>query len=156
MSGSPVTASALRAPSVNEFEVRASLAHSIGGFVRAALVQLVEDLSHVRALPAQEFADRGRELGIRDPVQRVRAHRQEAARELVAALRATLEARDAALDAMLERLVVAGLEVQARDEAGRAPVAAPQRRRVAEVERRAMRTSVVLAEDEQDVRRHLP
>ncbi len=49
--------------------------------------------------------------------------RLEAAAHLVLALRARLEALDAALDAELDALVIAGLEVQAVVVGGRAPVA---------------------------------
>ena len=56
---------------------------------------------------------------------------------LCSALRAAFEARDAVREAVLDRLVVARLEVQARHVLDRAPVAAPHRRAVGDVERRA-------------------
>src|SRR5262245_49172906 len=60
------------------------------------------------------------------PMRRPGLRRHEAARELVLALRASLEDADAALDAELERLVVARLEMQKRNVWGAAPVAAVQ------------------------------
>src|SRR5271170_2340301 len=53
--------------------------------------------------------------------------RGKTARHLVFALGARLEAADAALDAKLDALVVAGLEVQAVMLRGRPPVASIQR-----------------------------
>ena len=54
----------------------------------------------------------------------VRLDRHQGARHLVLALRAAFEAIEAVGDAPLQRLVVAGLEVQAVDALQRAPVAA--------------------------------
>src|SRR5579863_1361030 len=62
--------------------------------------------------------------------------RLEAAAYLVFALRAGLEALQAALDAKLDALVVAGLVVQAVELRGRTPVAAEQRRLADEEYRR--------------------
>ena len=59
----------------------------------------------------------------------VRLHRHQRARHLVLALRAAFEALHAVLDAPLQRLVVAGLEVQAVHPLQRAPVAAVGHRR---------------------------
>ena len=78
--------------------------------------------------------------------------RQEPARELVHALRAALEARDPALDAEVDRLVIARLEMQARHVFARAPVAAPKRRGVEDVERGAQALPVAVAEHEHHVR----
>jgi hypothetical protein len=72
----------------------------------------------------EEVVDRARELRMREPVRRPRLHRQQAARHLVLALRAAFEAQVAVGDAPGERLVVAGVEVQAADVLDRAPVAA--------------------------------
>ena len=63
---------------------------------------------------ARKSPTASRELRVREPVRRPGLHRQQAARHLVLALRAALEAAEAVLDAPRERLVVAGLEVQAR------------------------------------------
>ena len=84
-------------------------------------------------------------------MRRARRHRQEPARELVHALRSALELADAALDAEIDRLVVAGFEMQARHEFGRAPVAAPERVRTEHVERGADGPAAALAENEHDM-----
>ena len=96
-----------------------------------------------------------RELRMREPVRRHRAHRQQAARELVLALRAALEELEAALDAELDRLVVAGLEVQPRVKLGRTPVAAVQRAAGVHVERAGHRLAVALADHQQEILRHV-
>ena len=73
---------------------------------------------------ARKSSTASRELRVRQPVRRAGLHRQQAARHLVLALRAAFEARVAVGDAPRERLVVAGLEVQAGHVLDRAPVAA--------------------------------
>src|SRR5439155_13939439 len=94
------------------------------------------------------------EGGVREPVEGACGLGKEAARVLVLALRAALEERDAALDAELDRLVVARLEVQARHVLDRAPVAAIERVRPEEVEGGGDGTPLVLGDDEQHVLRH--
>ncbi|MNT51446.1 hypothetical protein D3C72_1884110 [compost metagenome] len=64
---------------------------------------------------------------MRQPVRGARGHRQEATRHLVLALRAAFERAQALGDAEFERLVVGGLEVEARVVLQRAPVAAIER-----------------------------
>src|SRR6185295_17511487 len=91
---------------------------------------------------------------MREPVEGARALGQEAARVLVLALGATLEERDAPLDAELDRLVVARLEVQARDVLDRAPIAAVQRMRAVQVERGGDASPVALGDDQEHVARH--
>ena len=94
------------------------------GLERPALVQLVEVALDAGAFARQEVLDRARELRMRQPVRRPGLHRQQAAHHLVLALRAAFEAPVAVGDAPFDRLVVAGLEVQAGDVLDRAPVAA--------------------------------
>src|SRR5262245_6467562 len=89
---------------------------------RAALGELVDVLRHTGGLAREKSLDGVGELRLPQPVGGPSHLREEAARELVLALRAALEDADPARDAELERLVVAGLEVQARHVAGGAPV----------------------------------
>src|SRR5438270_14003859 len=90
--------------------------HPTAGFLeRTPLVQLVDVARDVLAFPLQVFIDRAVERRVRQPVEGPRRLGQEAARMLVLPLRAALEECDAALDAELQRLVVARLEVQAGD-----------------------------------------
>src|SRR5437667_12369673 len=84
-------------------------------------------------------------------MRRARGHRQEPARKLVHTLRSALELGDAALDAEFYRLVIAGFEMQARHEFGRAPVTAPERVRAEAIERGAHRPAAALAEHEHDM-----
>src|SRR6185437_7150234 len=79
------------------------------------------------ALALEVVADRLAEGGIADVMRRPRERRLEAAAHLVLALGAGLEAPDPALDAELDPLVVAGLEVQAVVVGGGAPVTAVER-----------------------------
>ena len=83
---------------------------------------------HVRTFAPQIVANRGPEARIHDPVHGPGVRRDEPAAHLVFALRAGFEARDAALDAELDALVVTGFEMQAVVLRVRAPVAAVQRR----------------------------
>src|SRR5262249_22762095 len=89
---------------------------------RAALGELVDVVRHTGGLAREKSLDGIGELRMPQPVGGPSHLREEAARELVLALRAALEDADPARDAELERLVVAGLEVQARHVAGGAPV----------------------------------
>ena len=61
---------------------------------------------------------------IRDPVRRPGKRRLEAARDLVLALRARLEGGETVFDAVVDALVIAGLEMQAVIVGVGAPVAA--------------------------------
>ena len=60
----------------------------------------------VHAFPRAELGDRPSELDIGDRVRGPRRQRDEAAGELVDTLGAAFEARDPALDAKVDRLVV--------------------------------------------------
>ena len=82
---------------------------------------------HAGSLGAQVVGDGATEPWIGDPMRGMRQGRHETAGDLVLALRAGLEARDAVLDAVLDALVVAGLEVQAVELVRCAPVAAVER-----------------------------
>ena len=99
-----------RVRAVRYGECASSLAHVAHGAVRRA---------PVRAIAA---AKRGSAIQ-----WRLRTVRQESARELVLALRAGLERVQAFAQAVIDALVVAGLEMQAVDCLARAPVAAVQR-----------------------------
>src|SRR5262249_33852225 len=80
------------------------------GFEGNVLRQFVKVDAHPAGLATKKLFHGARELRVREPVAGVGCHRQEAARELVLALCATLEHADCAGDAELDRLIVAGLE----------------------------------------------
>src|SRR5437016_10465446 len=86
----------------------------------------------------------------------MRRRRQEPARELVRSLGAALEARNATLDAELDALVIACLEMHAGDVVDRTPVASPHRFAGVDIERCAHRLVVMGADDEQQMFRHCP
>src|SRR6185312_7319095 len=67
----------------------------------------------------------------------------------VHALCAALEALEASLDAEVDRLVVARLEVQSRNVIARSPIAAPECALVDQVERGAKALAVAIADHEQ-------
>src|SRR5260221_5011209 len=94
--------------------------------------QLVDVLGDAGAFALEEGLDRARELWVREPVRRKRLHRQQAAEQLVLALRAAFEGRYFPGDRVLDRLVVAALEMQERDVLHRTPVAAVKAVRVAQ------------------------
>ena len=91
---------------------------------------------------------------MREPVERACLLRQEAAGVLVLALRPALDPRDAALDGEFDRLVVAGLEVQARHIVDGAPVAPVQRRGRKKIQRRRHGPAFVLRQDEKHIAGH--
>src|SRR5580692_1211550 len=79
---------------------------------------------HAAGLTQGKVANgRGKSL-VRNEMRRARQSRYKSARHLVLALRARLEALQLVLDAILDSLVVAGLEMQAMVVAAGAPVAA--------------------------------
>src|SRR6185437_13661619 len=88
--------------------------------------QLAAALLQQCLFPFQRRTDRSAETGIGDVVARVRARGQEAARELVHALRAGLEPMQPTPQAEVDALVIAKFEMQARRLFERAPVAAVQ------------------------------
>lgn len=63
-------------------------------------------------LAFEKVCDRVGERRMREPVRGVRDGRQEAARELVLALRAAFERVESRFDAELEQLIVRRLEMQ--------------------------------------------
>ena len=79
---------------------------------------------HAAGLAQRKIADgRGKSL-VRNEMRRARQSRYKSPRHLVLALRARLEALQLVLDAILDSLVVAGLEMQAVVIAAGPPVAA--------------------------------
>src|SRR5690606_22152510 len=78
----------------------------------------------LRGFAREEVVDGHGEARVADPVSRVDGRRDHAARELVEALRAGLEVRDARRDRVLDQPVVAELEVQEVMVLDAAPVAA--------------------------------
>src|SRR5258706_13869006 len=95
-----------------------------------------------RACFAQEFIHEAVEGGMGEPMEGARGLGKEAARMLVLPLGAAFEERDAALDAELDRLVIAGLEVQPRHVLAAAPVAPVEGVAPEEVEGRGDRLAV--------------
>ncbi len=104
---------------------------------RARRIEFVDGVRHVDPLPCAECGDGTREWRVRNRMRGPGRHGNEAASELVVALRAAFEVRDSAFDAELDRLVVARLEVQAGNLFGRSPVPAPKRVAVEQIECRA-------------------
>ncbi len=90
-------------------------------------------------LARQERVDRSVELSVAQPMAGPGRLRHEAARDLVLALCAGLEPLEPFADAVVDALVVAGLEVQAVEVSAAAPVAAVQRRAAAKADRRGDR-----------------
>ena len=93
----------------------------------ARRAELVAGGRHIGALALEIVGDRAAQAGIGDVVRRIGGGRQVAARDLVLALRAGLDARELVRDRVVDRLVVAELEMQERMVLDRAPVAAEQR-----------------------------
>ena len=93
------------------------------------------------ALAVEIVGDRAaQKAAIGDPVRRIGRDRQVAARQLVLALGAGLDARQAVLDGVVDRLVVADLEVQAGVVLDGAPVAAVEAVAADEVQRAGNRS----------------
>src|SRR5450759_1149941 len=101
---------------------------------RARALQLIDGPCDFRSLVDEKGADRTRELGVGNGVRRTCGHGHQAARELVYALRTTLEQRDSPLDAKFDRLVITRFEMQAGNVYFRPPVAAPERRGAEDVQ----------------------
>src|SRR5262245_63924023 len=85
---------------------------------------------------------------------RPRRLRNEAARDLVLALRSRLEPSEPLANAVVDALVVAGLEVEAVEVGAAAPVAAVERRAAAEADCRSDRHTVVARKHDDQVVRH--
>src|SRR5262245_31771660 len=97
------------------------------GLACALAPELLEQLARLRALGLEEARDRRGETRVRQVVEAPGRPRVEAAQELVIAARAGLEARDARLDAVLDRRVVADVEVEVAYGLEPAPVAPVER-----------------------------
>src|SRR5258708_9061481 len=125
---------------------------------RLALLPLflaVHHALHVVALAPEVLAHRAPEARVDEVMDAVRQRRQEPAHPLVLAARARFEARDLALDALFDRVVIANIEVQKRVFLGRAPGAAVERVGAREVERaRDHPTALVGREDDLHVLFH--
>ena len=87
-------------------------------------MQRAHVLRHALAFERQKSIDRISKRWMRQPMRAAGLHRQQGARHFVFALRAAFKALHAVLNAPLQRLVVAGLKVQAIDPLQRAPIAA--------------------------------
>ena len=116
------------------FAIRYSL-FAVSALERQELRQRLAIVRDLPALALEIVGDGAAEAGIGDPVGRVGRGRPVAARELVLALRAGLDARQAVGDGPIDRLVVAELEMQERLLLDRAPVAAVERVGADEIER---------------------
>src|SRR4029453_10832639 len=110
--------------------------------------------SHRGALPLEEILHRAGEAGVADPVRAPGLHRQIAALDLVLALRPGLHALEAMGDGIVDRLVVAGLEMQEAEVAEAAPVAAIECRAAAQIERAGHRPAVLLRHHQHDLVGH--
>src|SRR5437660_9115113 len=134
---------------------RFSLACVIARFPeRACRFELADRVRDIGAFLFAERRDGGGKVGIRNRVRGERSHRHQPARKLVHPLRAAGEAADTPFDAKLDRLVIAGFEMEARHISLRTPVTAPERPVIENIERRADRTSFLLADDQQQMLRH--
>src|SRR3979409_2291081 len=76
--------------------------------------QLLARRRHIGALALEEILDRAPQPGIDDVVRGIGGGRQVAARDLVLALGAGLDPAELVLDGVLDRLVIAELEMQKR------------------------------------------
>ena len=94
---------------------------------RRRFAELFDLLSHGGALMLEEIRDRPPQLRIHDLVRRIGGGRQIAAGDLVLTLRARLDPGELVLDGVLDRLIIADLEMQERMLLDGAPVAAEQR-----------------------------
>src|SRR4029450_9264712 len=107
-----------------------------------------------RALLLEEVVDGAAEAGVDDPVGREGWDRKIAALNLVVALGAGLDALQAVGDGVVDRLVVAGLEMQEGVALQAAPVAAIERVVALKVERAADRAAVGLGHHQHDLVGH--
>src|SRR5690606_22833428 len=105
------------------------------------------------AFLSQVALDRPPESGICNPMRGPCRRRLESSRHLVLALRARLEPRKTALDAVLDSLVVARLEVQAVEVRGRTPVTPVQGTCSDEENRRGDRAALKLGQLDHDAAR---
>src|SRR3954471_4741681 len=110
--------------------------HLVGAFAeRAELGQLTSGFRDIGALALEVIVDGAAQARIGDEVSGVGGPWQVAACDLVLALCARLDIRQAAFDGEVDRLIVADLEMQEGMMLYRTPVAAEQRVRSDEVDR---------------------
>src|ERR1700676_4066297 len=87
----------------------------VGGrrwFELAALAAFLDPRNHFATLPLQKIADPLREAGMREEVHAARERGIESSQPFVFPTGARLEARETAVDTMLDAGVVAHVEVQ--------------------------------------------
>src|SRR5665213_3482539 len=94
---------------------------------RAGRRKLLARGFYIAAFTGEIFGDRALEPGMGDVMRRIGRVGQVAARELVLALGARLNAREFVLDRVFDRLIVADLEMQEGMVLDGAPVAAVER-----------------------------
>ena len=99
------------------------------------LPQAPRPAAHISALARQIVGNGPPQPRIGDVMGRIGGVRQVAARELVLALGAGLDALEPVRDRIVDRLIVAELEMQERMMLDRAPVAAVERVRADEIDR---------------------
>src|SRR3990170_2200040 len=109
---------------------------------------------HLGTLGLQVARDGGLEARIGKPVERVGSLGQVAARELMRALSAGLDAAKAMGNGVLDRLIIAELEVQARVMLDRAPVAPVQAIAADQVQGAGDGAAGALGEDQETTVRH--
>src|SRR5437868_9253948 len=97
----------------------------------------------------QELGNRVTEAPVRNEVRAPGDYRLVAARNLVLALRAGLNASEAMVDRPFDRLVIAEFEVEEWHFLGAAPVAAVERVRADEIQRAGDRLRTTAGEEEQ-------
>src|SRR6266566_6889493 len=99
----------------------------LGDFAkRSGLGEFAPRFGHIGAFMPEIVRYRAAQIGVRDIVRGVGGLRKISARNLVLALRARLDAFQAAPDRKIDGLVVTNLEMQKRVMFDRAPVAAKQ------------------------------
>ena len=106
------------------------------------------------ALALEEAVDGVAEFGMLEPVPGMGRGGDQPACELVLALRTAFEDLQPVRDRVLDALLVAGLEVQARQVFQRAPVAAVQTLAVLHAERARGGLTVAVGDDQHDVVGH--
>src|SRR5690242_21128966 len=90
--------------------------------VGVVFVQFTHVPGNATGFASQEIFHCVRELRMSEPMSRIRALRKKAACELVLALRSAFEQCNATRDTKLQRLIVAGFEMQSGDVLVGAPV----------------------------------
>src|SRR6266446_9271956 len=121
---------------------------------RACLPEFPSGGLHVGALALEIVVDRPPQAGIRNVVRRVGGVRQIAARELMLALGAGLDAVEPVDDPIFDRLVITDLEMQERMMLDRAPMAAKQYAVADEVDRAGDEALAALCHDQEGLVRH--